>query len=185
MCSSPWLFSLKKKKSVVCLWLVFFSLFGCLFWREKKKRKSSPGGLEPPTFRLTAERANRLRHGDRVKISANKNFYKAFVIATPASMKHNSQFFAQFRFNVSCLNGSKSLELTLQLRMSNQSNWRVTQETFFTHSGGELFWNLSNLRKHKTYLNKFQVILEKLLMVFIFCKLTFEYGCWSRCSVSF
>uniref|UniRef100_A0A0K0FTC0 Uncharacterized protein n=1 Tax=Strongyloides venezuelensis TaxID=75913 RepID=A0A0K0FTC0_STRVS len=22
-----------------------------------------PGGLEPPTFRLTAERANRLRHG--------------------------------------------------------------------------------------------------------------------------
>ena len=25
---------------------------------------SSPGGLEPPTFRLTAERANRLRHGD-------------------------------------------------------------------------------------------------------------------------
>ena len=24
----------------------------------------SPGGLEPPTFRLTAERANRLRHGD-------------------------------------------------------------------------------------------------------------------------
>lgn len=25
---------------------------------------SSPGGLEPPTFRLTAERADRLRHGD-------------------------------------------------------------------------------------------------------------------------
>ena len=24
----------------------------------------APGGLEPPTFRLTAERANRLRHGD-------------------------------------------------------------------------------------------------------------------------
>ena len=30
----------------------------------KKGKLSSPGGLEPPTFRLTAERANRLRHGD-------------------------------------------------------------------------------------------------------------------------
>ena len=29
----------------------------------KVKRKSPPGGIEPPTFRLTAERANRLRHG--------------------------------------------------------------------------------------------------------------------------
>ena len=29
-----------------------------------KKKTSSLGGLEPPTFRLTAERANRLRHRD-------------------------------------------------------------------------------------------------------------------------
>ena len=28
-----------------------------------KIRLSLPGGLEPPTFRLTAERANQLRHG--------------------------------------------------------------------------------------------------------------------------
>ena len=27
------------------------------------ERKSLRGGLEPPTFRLTAERANQLRHG--------------------------------------------------------------------------------------------------------------------------
>uniref|UniRef100_A0A0K0FPS4 Uncharacterized protein n=1 Tax=Strongyloides venezuelensis TaxID=75913 RepID=A0A0K0FPS4_STRVS len=44
------------------------------FWESKRlsligdnvKRKQDitpPGGLEPPTFRLTAERANRLRHG--------------------------------------------------------------------------------------------------------------------------
>ena len=33
----------------------------------KKKRWTSPGGLEPPTFRLTAERANRLRHGDIIR----------------------------------------------------------------------------------------------------------------------
>ena len=31
---------------------------------QNKKNYPSPGGLEPPTFRLTAERANRLRHGD-------------------------------------------------------------------------------------------------------------------------
>ena len=29
-----------------------------------KKMGTSLGGLEPPTFRLTAERANRLRHRD-------------------------------------------------------------------------------------------------------------------------
>ena len=29
------------------------------------KNDSSLGGFEPPTFRLTAERANRLRHRDR------------------------------------------------------------------------------------------------------------------------
>ena len=27
-------------------------------------KKASSGGLEPPTFRLTVERANRLRHED-------------------------------------------------------------------------------------------------------------------------
>ena len=27
---------------------------------------SPPGGLEPPTFRLTAERASQLRHGGRM-----------------------------------------------------------------------------------------------------------------------
>ena len=30
---------------------------------NNKKKKTPPGGLEPPTFRLTAERASRLRHG--------------------------------------------------------------------------------------------------------------------------
>ena len=31
-----------------------------------KKDKSPPGGLEPPNFQLTAERASRLRHGGLV-----------------------------------------------------------------------------------------------------------------------
>ena len=31
-------------------------------WNFEKKR-SPPGGLEPPTFRLTVERASQLRHG--------------------------------------------------------------------------------------------------------------------------
>ena len=30
--------------------------------RCREKIQSPPGGFEPPTFRLTAERANRLRH---------------------------------------------------------------------------------------------------------------------------
>ena len=38
-------------------------LFMIIFCGSKQK-EPSPGGLEPPTFRLTAERANRLRHGD-------------------------------------------------------------------------------------------------------------------------
>ena len=38
----------------------------CDFLRGKKtgQKITSLGGLEPPTFRLTAERANRLRHRD-------------------------------------------------------------------------------------------------------------------------
>ena len=31
------------------------------------QNNSSLGGLEPPTFRLTAERANRLRHRDSIR----------------------------------------------------------------------------------------------------------------------
>ncbi len=30
---------------------------------NQKKKETPPGGLEPPTFRLTAERASQLRHG--------------------------------------------------------------------------------------------------------------------------
>ena len=35
------------------------------------KNISSLGGLEPPTFRLTAERANRLRHRDFLIVANN------------------------------------------------------------------------------------------------------------------
>ena len=38
-----------------------------VIWGHRGKKKASLGGLEPPTFRLTAERANRLRHRDLVK----------------------------------------------------------------------------------------------------------------------
>ena len=45
----------------------FHAIYCCYFEVRKKeeiKSKKEPhlGGLEPPTFRLTAERANRLRH---------------------------------------------------------------------------------------------------------------------------
>ena len=32
-------------------------------YKKVFQKDSPPGGLEPPTFRLTAERASRLRHG--------------------------------------------------------------------------------------------------------------------------
>lgn len=35
---------------------------------SKKRSSPPPGGLEPPTFRLTAERANRLRHEGRWRL---------------------------------------------------------------------------------------------------------------------
>ena len=40
----------------------------------KRKKFTSPGGLEPPTFRLTAERANQLRHGDTLVLENNIYF---------------------------------------------------------------------------------------------------------------
>ena len=39
------------------------STLNILFWM---KNYAPPGGLEPPTFRLTAERASRLRHGGKL-----------------------------------------------------------------------------------------------------------------------
>ena len=38
------------------------------------KRQTSQGGLEPPTFRLTVERANRLRHRDLVGDGIEEQF---------------------------------------------------------------------------------------------------------------
>jgi hypothetical protein len=32
-------------------------------WQKINQKVTPPGGLEPPTFRLTAERASQLRHG--------------------------------------------------------------------------------------------------------------------------
>ena len=38
--------------------------FVCKFPQKWEHNNTSLGGLEPPTFRLTAERANQLRHRD-------------------------------------------------------------------------------------------------------------------------
>ena len=37
---------------------------------KKNEKNSSLGGFEPPTFRLTAERANQLRHRDKLTLSS-------------------------------------------------------------------------------------------------------------------
>ena len=44
------------------------------------QKDSSPGGLEPPTFRLTAERANLLRHGDGIRNNLFQKFEKIFCL---------------------------------------------------------------------------------------------------------
>ena len=51
--------SVERKETILAL-----DLFDITFLVTKSlKMISPPGGLEPPTFRLTAERASQLRHG--------------------------------------------------------------------------------------------------------------------------
>ena len=38
-----------------------------------KQKEAPPGGLEPPTFRLTAERASQLRHGGKLMLQNGKH----------------------------------------------------------------------------------------------------------------
>ena len=44
------------------------NIFGQLM--QPDKNSAPPGGLEPPTFRLTAERASQLRHGGFITVTA-------------------------------------------------------------------------------------------------------------------
>ena len=44
------------------------------------KKLPPPGGLEPPTFRLTAERASRLRHGGVLQTSGQESLSKLFNV---------------------------------------------------------------------------------------------------------
>ena len=77
-------------------------------------KAASPGGFEPPTFRLTAERANQLRHGDmiiapfqfiRFSIGELKAFYLLnydiiIVYLLPLSFsksQHNSIIYKHFQ----------------------------------------------------------------------------------------
>ena len=41
---------------------------------DKVQNNALPGGLEPPTFRLTAERANQLRHGSHTLEDVMEHF---------------------------------------------------------------------------------------------------------------
>ena len=56
---------------------------------ERGKQNASLGGLEPPTFRLTAERANRLRHRDSGTIAFVSYLAHNFIrqkASTPSSL---------------------------------------------------------------------------------------------------
>ncbi len=39
-----------------------------------------PGGLEPPTFRLTAERASQLRHGGLMEVAEKLTTLKSIIV---------------------------------------------------------------------------------------------------------
>ena len=51
------------------------------------KKIAPPGGLEPPTFRLTAERASRLRHGGKAIV---ERLYKGGFRTHLAGIDHRS-----------------------------------------------------------------------------------------------
>ena len=71
--------------------------------KGKTKKISSPGGLEPPTFRLTAERANRLRHGDHLKSKGEILNFKPnnlfHYVIVPISFP-DSLFFTSYSFPI-------------------------------------------------------------------------------------
>ena len=45
-----------------------------LKYKKLLQKQTPPGGFEPPTFRLTAERANRLRHEGYNIIGAKRQY---------------------------------------------------------------------------------------------------------------
>ena len=60
------------------------------------KNISSLGGLEPPTFRLTAERANRLRHRDEsLTVMAVIIFIQYNLIQSHLTIKNCTIFFSK------------------------------------------------------------------------------------------
>ena len=64
-------------KSMSCLLWWIFNQY--VYIAKPRNRVSLPGGLEPPTFRLTVERANQLRHGScaLTKILSTSSFLKS------------------------------------------------------------------------------------------------------------
>ena len=61
--------------------------------RREKRTIAPPGGLEPPTFRLTAERASRLRHGGG---RWHEKFPASSVSAVVEKAEHVDSIFIHF-----------------------------------------------------------------------------------------
>ena len=76
----------------------------------RKKKHTSLGGLEPPTFRLTAERANRLRHRDELLpwfLNFDHNipiqiYWKFYHQKRKFSDKNNSDILHNSAQNIDC-----------------------------------------------------------------------------------
>ena len=61
--------------------------------KKTNKNKTSLGGLEPPTFRLTAERANRLRHRDTCAFLSIIRYMFSHVAGLGCFLKARPKFF--------------------------------------------------------------------------------------------
>ena len=88
--------NIRSQNSVVFVWLCQFG--GAAWFRglsdpecfdsKKLKGLSPPGGFEPPTYRLTAERANRLRHGGSCPKVYSRSIRSLLTIYTSSSFIH-------------------------------------------------------------------------------------------------
>ena len=65
-----------------------------------KEKHAPPGGLEPPTFRLTAERANQLRHGGLLPLQICSSVQLIILVAGGESLFINKTFTLLFNKSV-------------------------------------------------------------------------------------
>ena len=65
--------------------------------QQQQRKNTPPGGIKPSTFRLTAERAKRLRHGDKVTLNQAYSLHLQFSVNTLETRRWNQQNYIEFQ----------------------------------------------------------------------------------------